>query len=84
LKVETDASQWGIGAVLMQDRKPIAYFSKKLGIKNQSLSTYEKELLALYTSVSKWRHYLLGGTFTIKTDQISLKHILEQRINTPM
>jgi RNase H-like domain found in reverse transcriptase len=56
--LETDASDKGIGAVLMQDRKPIAYLSKSLGIKNQLLSTYEKEFMALLIAVQKWRHYL--------------------------
>jgi RNase H-like domain found in reverse transcriptase len=52
--VETDASDRGVGAVLMQGRRPIAYLSKVLGPKNQSLSTYEIELLALLIAVQKW------------------------------
>jgi len=82
--VETDASQFGIGAVLMQDKQPLAFLSQKLGPKNQGLSTYEKELQALITAVTKWRHYLIGSPFVIKTDQINLKNLLEQRINTAM
>jgi RNase H-like domain found in reverse transcriptase/Reverse transcriptase (RNA-dependent DNA polymerase)/Integrase zinc binding domain/Integrase core domain len=78
--IETDASDLGMGAVLMQDKRPIAYLSKALGKRNQALSTYEKELLALLTAVQKWRHYLEGQPFIIKTDHISLKHLLEQRL----
>ncbi|KAJ4780034.1 polyprotein [Rhynchospora pubera] len=82
--IETDASALGMGAVLMQDNKPIAFLSKRLGLRNQGLSTYEKEFLSLLTTVKKWRHYLVGSHFVIKTDQISLKHLLEQRVSTTL
>jgi RNase H-like domain found in reverse transcriptase len=49
--LETDASDKGIGAVLMQGKRHIAYLSKALGVKNQSLSTYEKELIAILVAV---------------------------------
>jgi RNase H-like domain found in reverse transcriptase len=78
--LETDASDLGIGAVLMQGKRPIAFLSKSLGIKNQHLSTYEKEFIALLTTVKRWRHYLQGMTFTIRIDHVSLKHLLEQRL----
>nr|XP_027093534.1 uncharacterized protein LOC113713927 [Coffea arabica] len=82
-QLETDASQLAIGAVLMQQGRPIAYYSQVLGQKNQTRSTYEKELLSLITAVQKWKHYLMGNHFIIKTDHESLKYLLDQKINTP-
>lgn len=41
-------------------------------------------MLAVLTAVQKWKHYLIGGPFVIKTYQISLKHLLEQRVNNAM
>ena len=82
--VETDVCGEGIGAVLMQEGHPIAYISRHLKGKQLHLSIYEKELLAVVFAVQKWRHYLLTGHFIIKTDQRSLKYLLEQRLNTPI
>lgn len=56
--IETNASDKGIGAVLQQNGHPIAYISKALGPKNQVLSTYEKESLAILMAVDHWRSYL--------------------------
>jgi hypothetical protein len=58
--LEIDASDQGIGAVLMQYGHPISYLSKPLSNKNKALSTYEKECLAIIMTVDKWRSYLMG------------------------
>lgn len=82
--IETDASAKGIGAVLQQGGHPIAYVSKALGVKNQGLSTYEKECLAILMAVDHWRQYLLSVEFVIKTDQRSLMHLDDQHLTTPL
>jgi hypothetical protein len=56
--IETDVCDDGLGAVLMQQGRPLAYLSKALGLKNRHLSIYEKEFLALIMAVDKWRLYL--------------------------
>lgn len=81
--VETDASDKGVAAVLMQEGHPIAFWSKGLSGKYLSLSTYEKELMVVVLAVLKWRHYLLGRQFIIKINHQSLKYLLEQRVATP-
>ncbi|KAE8662761.1 hypothetical protein F3Y22_tig00113145pilonHSYRG00200 [Hibiscus syriacus] len=80
--LETDASSRGIGAVLSQEGRPVAYLSRALGPRQLDLSIYEKEYLAILMAISKWRHYLEGGPFIIKTDHEALKHLQEQKLTT--
>lgn len=81
--VETDASEVGIGAVLMQQQHPIAFLSQVLGPKHRALSTYEKECLAVFMAVDRWRSYLLLSEFTTRTDHRSLSCLDEQKLTTP-
>jgi hypothetical protein len=80
--VKTDACQYGVGVVLMQQGHPIAYLSMALFPRNQTLSIYKKECLAILMDVNKWRSYLQHQEFTIRTDQKSLHHLTEQRFRT--
>lgn len=68
----------------MQAGRPIAYYSKAFSTRTMGLSTYEKELLAIVLAVNKWRGYLLGRPFSIKTDQEAIKFLLSQKITTLM
>jgi hypothetical protein len=78
--IETDARDTGIGAVLMQQSRPLAYFSKSLGQSNAAKSIYEKEAMAILEALRKWRHYFLCNKLIIRTDQSSLKYIAIQKL----
>jgi len=81
--LETDALGVGIGVVLLQNGQSVAYYSKKLSSRQQKQSAYSRELYAVTQAIAKFRHYLLGHKFIIKTDQKSLKELLDQSLHTP-
>ncbi|KAJ7949789.1 Ty3/gypsy retrotransposon protein [Quillaja saponaria] len=80
--VESDASSEGVGAILSQSGHPVAYFSKGLSFSNRLKSAYERKLLAVVLALQKWKHYLMGRHFFLKTDHYTLKYLLEQRVTT--
>jgi len=69
-------------AALLQNGHPLAFISKPLGVRNQALSTYEKEYLAILLAIEQWRMYLQQSEFIIYTDQQALVHLNEQRLHT--
>ncbi|KAL0536566.1 hypothetical protein IC582_025515 [Cucumis melo] len=77
-EIECDASGIGIGAVLMQEKQPIMFFSEKLNGAQLNYSTYDKELHALVRALKVWQHYLCPKQFVIHTDHESLKHLKGQ------
>ncbi|GJR57509.1 putative reverse transcriptase domain-containing protein [Tanacetum coccineum] len=77
--VYCDASLQGLGAVLMQREKVIAYASRQLKPHEENYTTHDLELGAVVFALKIWRHYLYGTKCTVFTDHKSLQHILDQK-----
>ncbi|KAI3725587.1 hypothetical protein L1987_65378 [Smallanthus sonchifolius] len=73
------ASIQGLGCVLMQREKVIAYASHQLKIHEKNYTTHDLELGAVVFALKIWRHYLYGTKCTIYTDHKCLQHIFEQK-----
>jgi hypothetical protein len=76
--VYCDASGTGLGCVLMQDNRVIAYASRALRPHEQNYPTHDLELAAMVHALKMWRHYLMGTHCNIFTDHKSLKYIFTQ------
>ncbi|GKC99415.1 putative nucleotidyltransferase, ribonuclease H [Tanacetum coccineum] len=77
--VYCDASEIGLGCVLMQRGKVIAYASRQLKVHEKNYTTHDLELGAVVFALKIWRHYLYGTKSVIYTDHKSLQHIFSQK-----
>nr|CAH67938.1 H0211F06-OSIGBa0153M17.10 [Oryza sativa] len=77
-QVYCDASRLGLGCVLMQEGKVVAYASRQLRPHENNYPTHDLELAAVVHALKIWRHYLFGNRTEIYTDHKSLKYIFTQ------
>ncbi|GJX82236.1 putative reverse transcriptase domain-containing protein [Tanacetum coccineum] len=77
--IQCDASHHGLGAVLMQREKVIAYASRQLKPHKENYTTHDLELGVVVFAIKIWRHYLYGTKCTVFTDHKSLQYILDQK-----
>ena len=73
-----NASRQGLGCVLMQDGKVVAYASRQLKVHEKNFPTHDLELAAVVHALKIWRHYLIGNKCEIYTYHKSLKYIFTQ------
>jgi hypothetical protein len=67
--IYTDASDHQLGAVIMQDKKPLVFYSRKLNAAQRRYTTTEHELLSTIETCKEYKNILLGYPFTVFTDQ---------------
>lgn len=77
-ELHSDASKIGIGAVLSQRGRPIAYYSEKLAGARSRYSTYDMEFYAIMLAIKHWRHYLIHREIILFTDHDALRHLDSQ------
>jgi hypothetical protein len=78
-EIDCDALQVGIGVVLSQEGRPIAFFSENLNEVRNNYYTYDVEFYAIVQALQHWSHYLVSKEFVLFTDHISLKYVNTQK-----
>jgi len=78
-EVYCDASYQGLGCVLMQDRRVMAYASRQLKNHEKNYPTHDLKLAAVVFALKIWRHYLYGAQFQVFSDHKSLKYLFDQK-----
>ena len=82
-KVHTNASEFAIRGVLMQERHPIAFESRKLNDTERRYTVQEKEMTTIIHCLRTWRHYLLGSHFIVKTNNVATSYFQTQKKLSP-
>ena len=75
--IETDVSHNSVSAVLSQDNRPVAFYSRSLRGSELNYASVEKEALAIVDAVEKWRHFLIWRHFVLKTDEKSVQFMFD-------
>jgi hypothetical protein len=78
-EVYCDASKQGLGCVLMQDRRAVAYASRQLKPHEGNYPTHDLELAAVVFALKIWRHHLYGARFEVFSDHKSLRYLFDQK-----
>jgi hypothetical protein len=74
----TNSCKEGLGGVLSQNGFVICYESRKLKEHERNYATHDLDLAAIVHALRKWRHYLMGKKFEMRTDHSGLKYLFDQ------